>query len=575
MAQNVERDGHKNAVSQGLGGMKMVDYKKATDEAASRRHFDGSDGSFVTPPRADRLTGADTGEAMSEEDMAALKELALKTTVPQNAPKLERATKPAEAPTEAPAKPAMRPAVGDGGAGRSPFKHFMSDLVPDSVKSDTKSALTSENLWVPLLSGIAAAGASRAPTRGQALSEGVLGATTAYTGLQKQQADTDKKAIETEALRAGITTGSLITDSKGRQFIRYLKPNGQYDLMEAIDFWKLPKDKRPRLDPESERAISASKPEEPPVVAAGTTGTAAKLPAKVSTDGAAPATAPVVEPDAVVEKTVKVPESLKKTVQEKAEALYRAGTGAETAYPDVTTPAIAAASSAQNQRPQLGSLANSLAASPRTESPLASGKVQEIAQPVMAVASNLASMFGLPAPIPQGDMSKSELIKKSLTQLAAEATKSNNQTASASFMEMANAIPNNLNSPDAQAKMLADIYAINQRIIDRGEYHNQIREAASGPDQRFIGQAPHAASAANVDAEFNKSHSSAFYNDEKKALVRMFHEGPTGQKNAEGRQMSWYEFINTNGSKLSQAQKDQIAKQFGAPRVMRYFGLGE
>ena len=133
-------------------------------------------------------------------------------------------------------------------------------------------------------------------------------------------------------------------------------------------------------------------------------------------------------------------------------------------------------------------------------------------------------------------------------------------------------IPNNLNSPDAQAKMLADIFAINQRIIDRGSFHSQVKDAVP---QRYIGQAPHAASAANVDAEFNKAYSPAFYNTEKQALVKMFHEGPTGQKNAEGRQMSWHEFLHDHGAELTQKQRNQIAKQLGAPNVMRYFGLGE
>jgi Chaperone of endosialidase len=202
--------------------------------AIPRRHFDGSDGSFVTPPRADRFTGADTGEAMSEEDMAALKELALKTTVPQNAPKLERAPKPAEAPTEAPAKPAARTAVGEVGAGRAPYSHFMSQLLPESMGSGTKSALTSENLWVPLLSGIAAAGASRAPTHGQALSEGLLGATTAYTGLQKQQSGTDLARAQERKAIGEAAKGSIEYNKEGFPTAVFV-PDG-YGGMKRIPF---------------------------------------------------------------------------------------------------------------------------------------------------------------------------------------------------------------------------------------------------------------------------------------------------------------------------------------------------
>ena len=565
-----------------------------------RHHFLGGGFESGTTPRSAPFAGDAGGTEMTDEDKAnALVKQLAGQTIAEKAPAMDRrptAPVASPVPVEAPAAPSrvpnIRPVTGEVPVARAPFQHFASKILPEDMGADTKAALTSENLWVPALAGIGSMLASPNKTLAGAIGSGLVGGTTAYTGLQGQQADIAKKEMDTEAVRAGIAAGSIFTDSKGRQFVRYIKPDGTYGVMEGADWWDLPEDQRPRIDPAAERLLSetmrnrpAKKTIAPPGAVSTTPPAAAKTPAAPAPIAEAPpaaaaapaapaappaAPAPVLE--VAPEAAIKVPEELKTTAREKAKALYRAGTGAETAYPDVTTPAITAAAAAQNQKPQLGSLANSLAGSPRTESGLASGKVQEIAQPVMAVASNLASMFGLPAPIPQGDMSKSELIKKSLTSLAAEATKSNNQTAAASFNEMANAIPNNLNSPDAQAKMLADIFAINQRIIDRGSFHSQVKDAVP---QRYIGQAPHAASAANVDAEFNKAYSPAFYNTEKQALVKMFHEGPTGQKNAEGRQMSWHEFLHDHGAELTQKQRNQIAKQLGAPNVMRYFGLGE
>ena len=181
-------------------------------------------------------------------------------------------------------------------------------------------------------------------------------------------------------------------------------------------------------------------------------------------------------------------------------------------------------------------------------------------------------MFGLPSPVSREAYADAEAVKKSLTQFAGELAKSGNQSAYAAFNEMINAIPNNLNSPEAQAKMLADIMAINQRMVDRGQFFTQWREAAEGPNKRYIAQAPR--SGRDADAAFNKEFQSR-YPDEKKALIRMYNEGPSNMKNDQGRQMSWYEFLYKHGSELNQAQKNQISKQLGAPNIMRYFGLGQ
>jgi hypothetical protein len=370
--------------------------------------------------------------------------------------------------------------------------------------------------------------------------------------------------------------------------------------MEVIDYWKIPKDQRPRLDPGSQRKIDEMEgklgggagapppgdkapgagapppgdraPGAPPP-GGSTTPPAPGGSTTPPAPGGTPPAPPAPDEDAAPAPTISLPEDIKTAAAKKAEAMYRAGTDATAAYPDVVRPAIEGASSAQNQRAPLGSLANSLAGQPRGENALMPGKVQEVAQPVMAIANNLASMFGIRTPVLETDLSKTEVIKKNLKLLAKEA--SVGSLAHAAFVDMEQAIPTNLNSPAAQAKMLADIYAINQRIIDRGNHHRMLRDAAGGPDERYIAQAPHAVSALDPDAAFNKKYSQAFYNDEKKALIKMFDEGPKGMKNNAGRPMSWYEFIHEHGAGLSQKDKNKIAKSLGAPGIMRYFGLGE
>ena len=63
------------------------------------------------------------------------------------------------------------------------------EMTPESVP-------TSSNFWVPLLSAIATAGASRAPTRGQALAEGLLGGISGYQTQVEQQSRLAKQAFD-------------------------------------------------------------------------------------------------------------------------------------------------------------------------------------------------------------------------------------------------------------------------------------------------------------------------------------------------------------------------------------------
>ena len=207
-----------------------------------RRHYQtaGSvpeNGNFPdrVPEGASSRFGTDVGTEMTDEEKAnALKVLAGQTLM-EKAPLMERRQAPApkpEVPVEAPAaeqprKPLpARPAIGETGPGRSPIKHLTSGLFPDSINPDTKAALTSENLWVPALAGIGSMLASPNKTLAGAVGSGLVGGTTAYTGLQKQQSGTDlERAQEREILGKaakgsveytnGFPTAVFVSDGKG------------------------------------------------------------------------------------------------------------------------------------------------------------------------------------------------------------------------------------------------------------------------------------------------------------------------------------------------------------------------
>jgi hypothetical protein len=161
---------------------------------------------------------------MTEEDKAnaLIKQLAGQT-IAEKAPLMERRpvapvvpAAPVEASAEPVAKPVpARPVIGETGAGRSPYKYLTSGLFSDDTKPDTKAALTSENLWVPALAGIGSMLASPNKTLLGAIGSGLVGGTTAYTGLQKQQSETDLARAEERAKLVGAAKASVEYNKEG------------------------------------------------------------------------------------------------------------------------------------------------------------------------------------------------------------------------------------------------------------------------------------------------------------------------------------------------------------------------
>ena len=214
LAQKVEKI-HPDAV--GLaGGMKMVDYEKATDKAAKRGHYQGQ--GFVYPEILDKDVG--------EEDYVPSppkpeERIPLPAVIPAEPPvRGDRATTPPPGLGAAPTPPAVR--VGDNGltvvppggipdnkgnampaprpakpverrtSAPEPTFPSLGGLVPTGARE----TLSSENFWVPALSGIGAMLASPNKTLLGAVGSGLVGGTSAYTGLQKQQSEIAKNSLD-------------------------------------------------------------------------------------------------------------------------------------------------------------------------------------------------------------------------------------------------------------------------------------------------------------------------------------------------------------------------------------------
>jgi hypothetical protein len=101
-------------------------------------------------------------------------------------------------------------------AARSPIATLLGGMFGDNMKPETKQALKSENLWVPLIAGVGSMLASKSPYLGTAIGEGLVGGTSAYTGLQKQQSESDEAKARTALADIQAATGAIIKDSAGR-----------------------------------------------------------------------------------------------------------------------------------------------------------------------------------------------------------------------------------------------------------------------------------------------------------------------------------------------------------------------
>jgi hypothetical protein len=173
-----------------------------------RKHYQGQ--GFVVPDEYSTaepdLAGAEGGTETTNQGGDG------ETAVGRSAP-LVRPARPVPTPENAivattPREP--RPGVASGSRPSIPD---LGGLVPEGMK-DT---LSSENFWVPALAGIGSMLASPNKTLAGAIGSGLVGGTTAYTNLEKQQADQLTKRIE---MAKNIFSGPYKDESTGKRYWR-------------------------------------------------------------------------------------------------------------------------------------------------------------------------------------------------------------------------------------------------------------------------------------------------------------------------------------------------------------------
>lgn len=470
---------------------------------------------------------------------------------------------------------------GAAGTGRGSTDEFSSPFLAmaNKVAPDLPGFLKTENFWVPALGALAAGLSSRAPTKIQGIGEALAGGVGAYTGLRSQQAQLAESGARTEKTYADIVKDNIF-EVGGRGYFRYLKPEGGWGTMQMVDYFKLSPEQRAavKFDPRIETVmpdllkdynekygIGAKKTEAAPPAAGATTTIEPK---KVET--APPAAGAISAPAAPAQTAIAPDQTDLDRSRKDQEAIVQGGRERAGQEPDLYTPQKELADGAQNVRPVLNTLAGTLSSAPTEKSILASGKPQEILNPLARYMNGFLSTMGLPSAVNAEDLANTESMMKAVAQFQDRAASEAGRRAYASYVALAQTLPSNLNSPRAQAKLLSSIYQANQIEIDKHEFFDKMRQNADEYDPQTALKTGRSANQA-----FNSKYNADFYANEKKNIERMFGTPIIGMKDPQtGRDMTVMQVLTTNPGKLSREDKMDIVKQFGGdPRILRYFNV--
>ena len=453
----------------------------------------------------------------------------------------------------------------------SPFRTLAEGSFPNMPE-----ALKSEKLVVPLLGGLAAMLASNKPNLGQALGEGLAGALSAYSDMYTRAPQVEGIEAGTERTRVETNAASFFTDREGRGRVTYRAPDGSVRTIDLAEWIGL-KDKPP-LDARSERlAREYAESKGIPFSPSGTGLGAAVTPAAAGTTTAAPTGGLGTAVPLPAAPYIALPTEIASDGQRRARELFSAGTSAVASLPgaDLMKQQTEAAKAAQDIRPKQATLATSISALPLNGSLLTPGEPARILAPVAAAMNGLLTAAGGQPFVDPADLASKEGIDKIKNQLAQTASSAAGQRAYQAFSEILAAIPSNINSREGAARLLGELYVVNQREIDRENFFRQYRDSAAGPNGAYRLQAN--ALGGEAEAAFNRIYPPERYNEEKAAIVRMMQTSPgNAPMNEAGRPMSWLEYMHKYGSTLSAEQRAAVRNTFSkeSPDVLRFFGIG-
>lgn len=518
---------------------------------------------------------------------------------------IERAS-PGAAPGGAPAVdvdslPMARVTPGLAGPGyvqespaQTPFKYGADRLMKGlDLSPETKSALTSENLWLPLLAGVGSMLTSPSLRLPGAIGAGLLGGTKTYMDLQKQQQEMGRGRAETEKIMADLASGAF-SEAGGILRVRVLDPaTGTYRLMSNAEWLSLPEGKRPPIDPRVPRDVlqkwtrsgEAIVPGAPPAA-----GGAPAAPGDVSTvpKPAKIQSRPLPPPEAPAPSAPKAPEApagaITLSPEEAAEAhkeataianLSTAGR-ASLEKSDMFMPQAKIATSAQQAKMSLLPLASTVMAIPEGQSLATSGPFSAAIAPYVATIQNLAEMAtgkkGIV--IDPATLANREEAQKLIDRLATETTTQAGQTALQAIDRIAKGIVSLSQSKGGQKQILANVLAQTQREIDKDRFFANWQKAGETAPGGQPGAFRDYARLSSVPAarKFDERYGRAFYDQEEKRLLSMMN---TRVKNPDDPQkpISMFEFVAKYGPTMNADDLKTVKQKYGEG-IVRYFGFG-
>ena len=494
----------------------------------------------------------------------------------------------------------------------SPWR-YMADKV---MSKDTSDAFKSENFWIPLIAGVGSMLASKNPSFGGALGEGLVGGAAAYTAQQGQQADIAEKQARAEETMAKIVDGSF-KSINGILHVRILLPGGGYDWMPFGEY--LSTEKKPSVDPRvapvirqmetyqrdqkqegaAETRGKPGAPEAPltplPPAGAGApppASTTPPAPGRPKEEGPAapatptpPAAAPPAPAPRVAPAEPKLSQSgvpltigLNSAHREAATAASKAMAGMDETTRnkalenDFFGPQQKVATAARGQQQQLIPMATVYASLPKDQSLATSGKAQEFLQPIVSTLSNLAAMAGMPdAVINTEVLASQEKVKKLVSELQSGRLNEAQLKAAQAFRDMAQGIPDIVNTPGGQAKQMAQLLTTAQRQIDKDRFFADWQKSGAGDRGQFSPFTRYTSEAAN--RAFDDTYSEAFYKGERDKIEKMFKDDIPGTKSkVSGKEMTVLEYVAENGQKLGPKAKASLVEKYG-DGILRYFGI--
>jgi hypothetical protein len=532
---------------------------------------------------------------MTEEDKAnALITTLAAQTIAEKAPVMDRKPTAPAAPVEASAEPVAkplpaRPVIGETGAGRSPYKYLTSGLFSDDTKPDTKAALTSENLWVPALAGVGAMLASPNKTLAGAIGSGLVGGTSAYTGLQKQQSETDLQQAQERGANVEAAKKSIIYNEKGLPTaILVSTPTG----MRYMDFGEAYRNREslnilPATRMEMESAAKAHPELLSPAVEAPET---VKIePRKPQVSAAPPAPAPSVQPPVLPANAPKTTQQAPAQPEEKPVALRpvnqifgvdqpieariaseidkRIGTDTSGIKDEFAIKNERAKESLE-QRPLLMQLGAAFAGLPK-ESLMASGAAAPVASTLAGWGNSILKTVGASPVVNEKDIARAEKIQKITAQINKEVTEGSGQKSYSAYNAMSKMFPTMGTSGEGVADNFASIVIANQLPDDENRFAQEWFKKAGKINPTY------AIATGPAVSEAFKDKYGAIYERDRKAIASMFSD-PVMQGGKPlldpdtKRPVNWFQYISEHGGKIKPEIKKAIEGRYGEG-ILRYF----